>query len=83
MRVSVLNLGCYPLAVECHARCYEDLLLFELLERTERYSHTRRNESTRCLYVYLWVDGVHFGVRLEDASQCILVVIGATADGKT
>ena len=33
-------------------------------------------------YVYLWVDGVHFGVRLEDASQCILVVIGATADGK-
>jgi transposase-like protein len=33
-------------------------------------------------YVYLWADGVHFGVRLEDASQCILVVIGATADGK-
>jgi transposase-like protein len=25
---------------------------------------------------------VHFGVRLEDASQCMLVVIGATADGK-
>jgi len=25
---------------------------------------------------------VHFGVRLEDASQCILVVIGATVDGK-
>jgi putative transposase len=25
---------------------------------------------------------VHFGVRLEDASQCILVIIGATADGK-
>jgi transposase-like protein len=25
---------------------------------------------------------VHFGVRLEDASQCILVVIGATTDGK-
>jgi transposase-like protein len=33
-------------------------------------------------FVYLWVDGVHFGVRLEDASQCILVIIGATADGK-
>lgn len=29
-------------------------------------------------YVYIWVDGVHFGVRLEDASQCILVVIGAS-----
>ena len=25
---------------------------------------------------------MHFGVRLEDASQCILVVIGATAEGK-
>lgn len=33
-------------------------------------------------YVYFWVDGVHFGVRMEDASQCILVIIGATADGK-
>jgi putative transposase len=32
-------------------------------------------------YVYLWVDGIHFGVRLEEANQCILVVIGATADG--
>ena len=26
--------------------------------------------------------GVHFGVRMDDASQCILVIIGATADGK-
>ena len=33
-------------------------------------------------YVYLWVDGIHFGVRLEEANQCILVVIGATVDGK-
>ena len=33
-------------------------------------------------FVYLWVDGVHFGVRLADQSQCILVVIGATPDGK-
>jgi putative transposase len=36
-------------------------------------------------YVYVWVDGVHFNVRLEDpnnARQCILVMIGATAEGK-
>jgi putative transposase len=33
-------------------------------------------------YVYLWVDGVHFGIRQEDAAQCILVVMGATTDGK-
>jgi transposase-like protein len=33
-------------------------------------------------YVYLWVDGVHFNIRLEEDRQCILVVLGATADGK-
>jgi transposase-like protein len=32
-------------------------------------------------YVYLWVDGVYFNIRLEDDRQCILVVIGATEDG--
>ena len=29
-----------------------------------------------------WVDGIHFGVRIEEANQCIPVVMGATADGK-
>jgi transposase-like protein len=33
-------------------------------------------------YVYVWADGVHFNVRLEDGRQCILVLMGATADGK-
>jgi len=33
-------------------------------------------------YVYVWVDGIHFNVRLEDGRQCILVLMGATADGK-
>lgn len=33
-------------------------------------------------YVYIWADAVYFGVRLEDARQCILVIIGATAAGK-
>ena len=32
-------------------------------------------------YVYLWVDGIHFNIRLEEERQCILVVMGATADG--
>ncbi len=32
-------------------------------------------------YVYIWVDGIHFGARMEDASQCMLVVIGATKHG--
>src|SRR5512133_743446 len=33
-------------------------------------------------YVYFWVDGIHFNVRLEGERQCILVVIGATPEGK-
>jgi putative transposase len=33
-------------------------------------------------YVYVWADGVHFNIRLEDDRQCILVLIGATKDGK-
>ena len=32
--------------------------------------------------VYLWVDGIHFNIRLEEDRQCILVVMGATADGR-
>jgi putative transposase len=33
-------------------------------------------------YVYVWVDGIHFNIRLEEDRQCILVLMGATADGK-
>jgi transposase-like protein len=33
-------------------------------------------------YVYIWVDGIHFGARMEDASQCMLVIIGATKSGE-
>ena len=33
-------------------------------------------------YVYVWADGVHFNIRLEEDRQCILVLMGATADGK-
>jgi putative transposase len=32
-------------------------------------------------YVYLWADGVYFNIRLEGGRQCILVLMGATADG--
>src|SRR6478736_5038560 len=33
-------------------------------------------------YVYVWADGVHFNIRLEEGRQCILVLTGATAEGK-
>ena len=33
-------------------------------------------------YVYIWADGIHLQARMEDEKQCILVLIGATPEGK-
>jgi putative transposase len=32
-------------------------------------------------YVYVWADGIHFKVRLEQARLCCLVLVGVRADG--
>jgi len=40
----------------------------------------RRDLSDRD-YVYVWADGVHFRVRLEQARLCCLVMVGVRADG--
>jgi putative transposase len=32
-------------------------------------------------YVYLWADGIYFGCRLTDDRPCVLVLMGATAEG--
>lgn len=41
----------------------------------------KRDLSAR-RYVYIWADGIHLQARLEDEKQCILVIIGATPEGK-
>jgi putative transposase len=33
-------------------------------------------------YVYVWADGIHCNVRLEEDQLCLLVLIGATQDGR-
>jgi putative transposase len=33
-------------------------------------------------YVYVWADGIHVQARLEEEAQCILVIMGATPEGK-
>ena len=33
-------------------------------------------------YVYVWVDGIHLKVRLEQDKVCLLVVVGVRADGR-
>jgi len=40
----------------------------------------RRLESRH--YIYLWADGVYLSARLEDEKQCLLVIMGATPEGK-
>jgi putative transposase len=51
---------------------------------TREYEEWNRRDLTAKPYVYLWVDGIHVNVRLEDTEnkqQCLLVVMGATAEG--
>jgi transposase-like protein len=33
-------------------------------------------------YAYVWADGIYFGCRLSDERPCVLVLMGATADGR-
>jgi putative transposase len=55
----------------------------------EQWSHEYDDWSRRDLsekqYVYFWADGIHTKIRLagpENDKQCLLVLMGATADGK-
>jgi putative transposase len=40
-----------------------------------------RRDLTDRDYVYVWADGLHFRVRLEQARLCCLVIVGVRADG--
>ncbi len=48
----------------------------------DEYEAWRKRSLADRDYVYVWVDGVHFGVRLEDERLCALVVIGARPNGE-
>jgi transposase-like protein len=48
----------------------------------QEYDAWSKRSLTGQHYVYVWADGVHFNIRLEEDRQCILVLMGATADGK-
>ena len=47
----------------------------------ERARWSKRDLSAK-RYVYFSADGIHVQARLEDAAQCLLVIIGATPEGK-
>ena len=46
------------------------------------YQDWSKRDLTGKRYVYLWADGLYFGCRLSDDRPCLLVLMGATADGK-
>jgi transposase-like protein len=48
----------------------------------EEHAHWKKRDLSARGYVYVWADGVHVQARLEDEKQCILVLIGATPEGK-
>jgi transposase-like protein len=53
---------------------------------TETWQAEQRAFAQRDLsgvdYVYLWADGIHVNVRLEEHKLCLLVMIGVRADGR-
>jgi transposase-like protein len=53
---------------------------------TEQWKAEQRTFAERDLsevdYVYLWADGIHVNIRLEEAKLCLLVMIGVRADGR-
>ena len=53
---------------------------------TETWKAEQRAFADRDLsgvdYVYLWADGIHVNIRLEEDKLCLLVMIGVRADGR-
>ena len=49
---------------------------------SEEHARWSKRDLSVKRYVYFWVDGIHVQARLEDAAQCLLVIIGATPEGK-
>lgn len=48
---------------------------------TAEYEAFRRRDLADRDYIYLWADGIHFTIRLEDERLCALVLIGVRPDG--
>ncbi len=48
----------------------------------QEYQAFRQRNLSERQYVYVWVDGVHFNIRLEDDRLCTLVMIGALPNGE-
>ena len=46
------------------------------------YARWQRRDLSARHYVYVWADGVYLQARMEPQAECVLVLIGATPEGK-
>ena len=46
------------------------------------YDRWQRRDLSAKAYVYVWADGVYLQARMEPTAECMLVIIGATPEGK-
>ena len=46
------------------------------------YERWQARDLSARRYVYVWADGVYLQARMEDQAECMLVLIGATPEGK-
>jgi len=49
---------------------------------SDEHVHWSKRDLSAKRYVYFWIDGIHVQARLENDAQCLLVIIGATPEGK-
>jgi len=48
----------------------------------DEYDAWQKRDLSAKRYAYAWADGIYLQARLEDEKQCILVLIGATPEGR-
>ncbi len=46
------------------------------------YARWQKRDLSARRYVYVWADGVYLQARMEPTAECMLVIIGATPEGK-
>jgi transposase-like protein len=51
-------------------------------EWQQEYDHWQRRDLSARRYVYMWADGVYLQARMEPQAECMLVILGATPEGK-
>jgi putative transposase len=75
----------FPEALACLGHDGSGLSATTVVRMKEIWEEQFEDFSQRSLegkhYVYLWADGIYFNIRLSDDRPCVLVLMGALADG--